>query len=60
MCNNAPVLLLGLVDSGEPFTDVLIASIEETASTLEMMVVEVLDPTPPTYDRAPRTASARR
>jgi hypothetical protein len=53
MCNDAPVLLLGLVDPGEPFTDVLTASMEDTASTLEMVVVDVLDPARSIADHAP-------
>jgi hypothetical protein len=60
LCSDAPVLLLGLVDPGEPFTDVLISSIEETASTLEMMVVDVLDPSPVVGARASGAGTARR
>jgi hypothetical protein len=53
MCNDAPVLLLGLVDAAEPFTDVLTDDMEETIDKLEMMILDALDPSPGTTEHLP-------
>jgi hypothetical protein len=57
MCNDAPVLLLGLVDAAEPFTDVLTDDLERTLDDLEMVILDVLDPEP-TPER-PRVARGK-
>lgn len=44
MCNDAPVLLLGLVDAADPFTDVLTDDMEQAVDKIEMMILDVLDP----------------
>lgn len=60
MCNDAPVLLLGLVDAATPFVDTITDDMEETVSRLEMMILDVLDPEPAPVAVARQAHSARR
>jgi hypothetical protein len=44
VCTDAPVLVLGLVDSRAPFTDVLTDDMEEAVERIESLIVDMLDP----------------
>lgn len=57
LCMDAPTLILGLVEPGAPFTDILVADLEQAIVRIESIIVDVLDPpaeAPSSQKRAPR------
>jgi len=59
ICTGSPVLILGLVESRAPFTDVLTDDMEGAIETVESLIVDLLDP-PATSPQPAQAKPARR